>query len=106
MSSVSANHLLGLINDILDLSKIEAGKMEVTPSEFDLDPIVELCMRTVEPIAGGKDIALNHNSSGDIPRTVFAPLLVCTGGRGRSVGISRAPGASASVSFQNCICRS
>ena len=66
--SVSANHLLGLINDILDLSKIEAGKMEVTPSEFDLDPIVELCMRTVEPIAGGKDIALNHNSSGDIPR--------------------------------------
>ena len=66
--SVSANHLLGLINDILDLSKIEAGKMEVIPSEFDLDPIVELCMRTVEPIAGGKDIALNHNSSGDIPR--------------------------------------
>ena len=46
----SGQQLLALINTILDLAKVEAGRVEVKPAEIHPAPILEQCMRTVEPL--------------------------------------------------------
>ncbi len=46
----SAEHLLGLINTVLDIAKIEAGRMEVHTTEFDLTSLVDMCVTTAQPL--------------------------------------------------------
>jgi signal transduction histidine kinase len=54
----SGHHLLALINDILDLSKIEAGRMELEPSSFDLKALLEGALMLVRERAGRHGLSL------------------------------------------------
>ncbi len=63
----SGQHLLGLINDILDLSRIEAGKMELTFDEVNLSELIASVMSTVTGLVKDKTIALHRNLPADLP---------------------------------------
>jgi len=56
----SGRHLLSLINDILDLSKVEAGRMELEQAEFDLPQAIENALTLVRERALRRGIALHH----------------------------------------------
>lgn len=53
---VSSKHLLGLLNDILDISKIEAGKIELSDEVFDLQKLVENVSAIINPRCAEKNI--------------------------------------------------
>ncbi|MBN1813205.1 MAG: transporter substrate-binding domain-containing protein [Anaerolineae bacterium] len=58
MTRDSARHLLALINDVLDISKIEAGQLEVTRAPFDMRAAIEEALRLVSPQAQKKGLSL------------------------------------------------
>ena len=63
----SGRLLLDLINNILDLAKLEAGKMEATPSEFSLPQLASGLCDMVRPLAEKKSIPLVLNANPDMP---------------------------------------
>ena len=72
----SGNHLLGLINDILDLSKIEAGKMELTFDEVDLEKLIKSVMSTVTGLVKDKPIRLVEKVASNLPKIHADPMRV------------------------------
>jgi diguanylate cyclase (GGDEF)-like protein len=63
----SGQHLLKLINDILDLSKIEAGKMEIHMEGFQLSAIVDFVRKIVSPLIEKKGQVLNVDVADGMP---------------------------------------
>lgn len=62
----SAQHLLELINDVLDISKIEAGQLVVTNRKFDLSKTIKKIVSTVQPMAEKKNLKLYLNIAEDV----------------------------------------
>ena len=65
MVSKSAQHLLDLINDVLDISKIEAGQLKVSAEAVDIRQTIDKAIQTVTPMAQKKGLALIVNIAPD-----------------------------------------
>jgi len=66
----AGSDLLELINDILDLSKVEAGKMEVNPSEVEPEAIRAYVERAFRPVGEDKGLDFEVHVSPDVPSTI------------------------------------
>ena len=60
----AAQHLLGIINDVLDLSKIESGKFELEAIDFPIDPLLSRCCALVTDAARAKGLELVIDTEG------------------------------------------
>ncbi|MFP4395454.1 MAG: ATP-binding protein [Anaerolineales bacterium] len=68
----SGDHLLALINDVLDLSKIEAGQMEIRPTVFDLHLMLQGLSEMFSLRAEKKGLTLTFDLAPDVPRRIRA----------------------------------
>ncbi|MBD1581985.1 response regulator [Pseudoalteromonas sp. S16_S37] len=72
--SQSSNHLLNMINNILDLSKLEEGQAEAQISCFSVMDLVDSSMNMVKPLAAEKGLELNTNISPTVPQFVRSDI--------------------------------
>lgn len=64
----SGKHLLQLINDILDLSKVDAGKLDIEVEAVELEPILKSVAATAQGLIGDKPVKLRREISPDLPK--------------------------------------
>ena len=67
----AGNDLLDLINDILDISKVEAGKLEVRPETTQIARLAADLERMFQPLASGKQLQFTVERAADLPDTLF-----------------------------------
>jgi signal transduction histidine kinase len=73
-TGAAARHLLGVVNDVLDLSKIEVGRMEVDARPVDIERLLEDVVSVVEPVADAKGVRVDLVIARDVPAVTTDPL--------------------------------
>ncbi len=68
---ISGKQLLGVISDILDLSKVEAGKFDLSPVKMSVRTIVDNVIRIIGPSADIKGLSLVKNITPEVPESVY-----------------------------------
>jgi CheY-like chemotaxis protein/signal transduction histidine kinase/CHASE3 domain sensor protein len=68
----SGNDLLNLINDILDLAKVESGKLEIHPEKFKIEDLVTNLERVFTPIARDKNLQFTTSVYEGTPESIYA----------------------------------
>jgi len=69
----AGRHLLELINEVLDLSRIETGKIDLSMEPVACDALIDECISLVDPLATKRGISLNHESTPEL--AVFADRI-------------------------------
>ena len=72
----SAGHLLNIINDILDVSKIEAGKFQIIPEVINLSNEVQASLRLMAPIADEAGISIVTDAKDNLPDITADPRAI------------------------------
>src|SRR5262249_33961159 len=63
----SGQHLLGVVNNILDLSPVSSGRWRLRPDRFTLADVVEEVWRIVSPLAASRNVTLTHEIATGLP---------------------------------------
>jgi PAS domain S-box-containing protein len=66
----AGEHLLGIIDDILDISKIEAGRLEIEQLDFALDHVIQTLNTVVAPKAASRELELVYDLDPDLPKVL------------------------------------
>ncbi len=74
-SKASATHLLSIINDILDISKIESEQMTLMEKNFSVSDVIDAAIQMQVEIARGKGLALTYVVASDVPDLVLGDAL-------------------------------
>jgi PAS domain S-box-containing protein len=65
----AGTHLLALIDDILDLAKVESGKLKLNKTAFNLAELLDECAQMVRPLADGRELSLTIDVPAGLPLT-------------------------------------
>ena len=74
--AAAADHLIGLVNDVLDLSKIEVGRMAVEPQPVNIGALVDGVATVIEPMANAKRLHVDVVVARDVPELQTDPSHV------------------------------